>query len=76
MKIDMSKDNIRFSEKELYQLWLNCKDNENAITIMSDFIVDTKAMAQKLIEKFELQYECNMLDSENRGITDRVRKHI
>lgn len=72
----MPKDNTRFSEEELYQLWLNCKSDENVITIMSDFIVGTKAMAQELIDKFELKYECKTLDSKNRGKADRVRKHI
>lgn len=71
-KTDMSKRVKGFSEEELYRLWLNCKDDENAVTIMSDFMVSTKAAAKELINQFELRYECNILDGENRGKVDRI----
>ena len=65
-----------FSEDDLYSIWLNCRENENVVTIMSDFMVSTKAEAKKLINQFELRYECNILNDESRGKADRIRKHI
>ncbi len=72
----MKRRNHGFSEEDLYSIWLNCRENENVVTIMSDFMVSTRAEARKLIDRFELRYECTLLNGESRGKADRIRKHI
>jgi len=70
------KPSVMFSNDDLYKLWLNFKDDENAITILSDFMVATKEEAKILDEQFEIRYQSSVLDGSNRGKTDRIRKHI
>lgn len=67
---------IGFTVEELYELWLNFKDNDDAATILSDFMTATKREAGILIDKFELRYESTLLDCNNRGKAERTRKHI
>lgn len=66
----------RFSKEELYKLWLNFKDNENAITILSDFMIATKEEAKILNNEFEIRYQSSILDGGNRGKDGRIRKNI
>lgn len=66
----------RFSKEELYKLWLNFKDNENAITILSDFMIATKKEAAALNDEFEIRYQSSILDGGNRGKDGRIRKNI
>lgn len=72
----MKMRELGFSEEDLYELWLKCRENENVVTIMSDFMVCNKVEARKMINIFEMRYDCNILGSENRGKVDRIRKHI
>lgn len=65
-----------FSNEDLYSLWLNFKDDDNAITILSDFMVATKKEAKALIEQFEIRFQASALNGNNRGKSDRIRKHI
>lgn len=70
------KRSVMFSNNDLYRLWLKFKDDENAITILSDFMVATKEEARILNEQFEIRYQSSVLDDSNRGKSDRIRKHI
>lgn len=65
-----------FSNDDLYKLWLNFKDNENAITILSDFMIATKEEAKILNNEFEIRYQSSILDGGNRGKDGRIRKNI
>lgn len=67
---------LAFTEQELYEMWKNFREDDNAIIILSDFMVSTKSEAAALINLFEIKYESEALNSGNRGKADRVRKHI
>ncbi len=65
-----------FTEQELYDMWIKFKDNEEAASILSDFMVSTIVIANALIENFEIRYATEALNYANRGKFERIKKHI
>ena len=57
-------------------MWVNFKDNSDAAAILSDFMVTTKTEAQIIINQFELRFESEMLNENNRGKANRVQKTV
>ena len=54
-------DEERYTRSELYTLWKNFKDDDDAERILSDFMICDSETAAKLILEFELKYESNLL---------------
>lgn len=53
MKDEPVADGEAFTIKELYWLWRKFRWNEDAVKILADFAVVSKAEAAELIEVFE-----------------------
>lgn len=66
----------RHNYHELYEIWLRFKDDAEALEMLSDFAVISIGEARELDKYFWERYGADQLNTSNRGVENRARKHI
>ncbi len=56
-----------YTREELFTLWRGFREEHDATRILMDFALCSKNQAQILIDDFEVRYESQLLNLEQRG---------